>query len=63
MLSTETLPAAGMVYTLLNELSADLAVMERPDSQSQVDHSGDESGDDAEGEYDSTVCAKLKRCT
>lgn len=62
MLTTETLPAAGMVYPLLHELSEDLAVIEKPNSQGQVEaDDGDESGDD-EAEYDSQVSAKLKRC-
>ena len=52
-----------MVYPLLSELAKDLVVIEKPDSQGQVeaddDGLGDESGDE---EYDSSVAAKLKRC-
>ena len=63
MLTTETLPAAGMVYPLLHELAQDLAVIEKPDSQSQVESElSDHDDSDDEAEYDSTVSAKLKRC-
>ena len=64
MLTTETLPAAGMVYPLLHELSEDMTVIERPHSQGQVEaDAGDDSGDDeAESEYDSQMTAKLKTC-
>ena len=58
MLTTESSPAAGMVYPLLNLLADELTVNERPDEE-EAD-SADSGGDD--DDYDSQISAKLKRC-
>lgn len=64
LLTTESQPAAGMMYYLLHELvSQDLCVFERPGAQDHDDDSDSDTeipDDVSESEFDSPVAAKLK---
>lgn len=61
LLTTETQPAAGRMYYLLNELvSIDLAVCERPGSAGTTDDDWSDTEMEESDDYDSPVAAKLK---